>query len=125
MLILILLCGICGLADPTVLDCLSGSDTDSAIELIRKLGGRIKVEQVDKEKVVVEISLKGDRVDDSGLMAASRFRKLKRLYIWGPESRVTDVGLAALAQLKELRKLVLKGVSATDKGLSHVAQITT
>src|SRR6266705_2502665 len=82
------------------------ADDPPAVSRIRELGGRIKREDNNSGKPVVEVDLSLSQVTDSDLTGLKQFKRLMVLNL-SHCSKVTNVGLKELKELKQLRSLNL------------------
>lgn len=91
----------------------------AAISELRKLRGRC---QLDDNKSVIDVDLRGPAVTDGSLAHLRPFAHLQRLKI--SQARVTDAGLMHLEGLSNVRFLTLRMTNVTDAGMVHLRGMT-
>ncbi len=97
------------------------AEETAAIAAIKKLGGRITLEDATPDTSVVEVNLVGEQFDDEVLAELElSLRDLPKLGTLGiVSSRVTDAGIEHLAELMALTHLRLNA-HVTGKGLESL-----
>ena len=98
------------------------TDQAKAIAEIKKLGGKVKVDETSPDKPVVGVWMRDTTSTDAGLKWLKGLRSLQSLDL--ATSKVTDAGLKNVEQLTNLRSLSLASTSVTDAGLSHLKGLT-
>ena len=91
------------------------SQEEEAIAAIKALRGKF---EVDENKAIVMVDLRGTKATDAGLVHLKGLTKLEGLLLAG--SKITDAGMAHLKGLTKLEGLDLKGTKVTDAGLAHL-----
>ena len=71
-----------------------------AIAAIKKLGGRVKVDDEKPGKPVISVDLRRTKVTDAGLVHLKGLTELRGLFLY--YTNVTDAGLVHLKGLTEL-----------------------
>jgi hypothetical protein len=91
-----------------------------AIAEIKKLGGKVTVDEgiLGKPRFCVDLSLA--KVIDAGLEHLKGLTKLQGLHPGGP--KITDAGLEHLQGLTKFQRLTLMGTKVTDKGVKKLQQ---
>src|SRR5437868_6633691 len=107
--------GLLLLADP------GRADEATAIEAIKKLGGRVEVDAKRPGQPVVGVDLDNTKVTDAGLKELKEVKSLQTLYL--SVTAVTDAGLKELKELKNLQTLYLNGTKVTDRGLKELKDL--
>src|SRR5256885_1977002 len=100
---------------------LGRADEATAIEAIKKLGGRVEVDAKRPGQPVVGVDLANTKVTDAGLKVLKELKELKSLqtlYLNG--TKVTDTGLKELKDLKNLRTLEVGFTAVTDTGVKEL-----
>jgi hypothetical protein len=92
---------------------------DQAVAAIRRMRGKVVVDENRKGRPVVAVSLRGTNVDDVGLGLVAGFSQLEELDLLC-QQRITDTGLVHLRGLTRLKKLILTSSHITDRGLEHL-----
>ena len=95
---------------------------EQAIVAIKKLRGRITVDEKSPGKPVVQVLLVGTHVTDAGIVHLKGLPKLQRLRL--SFTKVSDAGLACLKGLTDLEMLVLFHTKIGDAGLVHLKGLT-
>ena len=91
---------------------------NKAITAIRRLGGRVDLDEKKPGKPAVYVSLNREEgVTDAGLVHLKELAGLEEL--WLTETTVTDAGLVHLKGLTRLEKLNLQQTKVGDAGLVH------
>ena len=91
---------------------------------IKKLGGKITLDENTPGKPVCGVDLSRTQVTDAGLMHLEGFAALQAL--WLPATKITDARLEHLKGLTQLQRLSLRGSKVTDAGLvglEHLARL--
>ncbi|HEX5271388.1 MAG TPA: hypothetical protein VFW33_12905, partial [Gemmataceae bacterium] len=81
---------------------------------IRRLGGRVVIDERDPARPVVRAELRGSGAGDGDLAALRGLDAMREIDLGS--TRVTDAGLAALHDLAGLRRVYLDGTAVTDAG---------
>ena len=94
---------------------------EEAIAAIKKLGGKVKIDEKSPGKPVIEVHLHKTKVTDDWLEHLKVLTKLEYLLL-----SVTKVnaGLVHLKGLNSLRTLTLRSTKITDAGLVHLKGLT-
>ena len=98
------------------------ADQAKAAAEIKKMGGRIKVDEKSPGKPVIDVVFFETTLTDAGLVHVSRLTKLKRLTL--EDTQVTDAGLVHLSGLSNLQWLDLWGTKVGYTGLVHLKGLT-
>src|SRR5947209_7558853 len=96
------------------------ADEATAIEAIKKLGGRVEVDAKRPGQPVVGVDLDNTKVTDAGLKV---LKQLKSLQFLDMGDNVTDAGLKELKELKHLQSLGLGYTEVTDAGLKELKEL--
>jgi internalin A len=94
------------------------TDREKAAALVKKLGGRIEVDEKSKDAPIVAVHLSDTKVTDADLEALKPLTQLHRLYL--QNTSITDAGLEHLKGLAELHTLSLNHTKVTDAGLENL-----
>jgi internalin A len=94
------------------------TDREKAVALVKKLGGRIEVDEKSKDVPIVAVHLSDTKVSDADLEALKPLTQLHRLYL--QNTTITDAGLEHLKALSELHTLSLNHTKVTDAGLESL-----
>ncbi len=95
---------------------------DKAVAIIwRDLRGRVTRDEKAPGKPVIEVTLQGTKVTDTGLKELAPLKNLTTLILQA--TKVTDSGLKELAHLKNLTTLHLQATPITDAGLKELAPL--
>jgi len=101
-------------------------EQEKAIAEIKKLGGRVNVDETSPSKPVKSVGLAGSKVTDAGLEHLKDLTKLQSLRLF--HTNVTDAGLTNLKGLTQLHSLILKmrydDHEITDAGLANLKGLT-
>src|SRR6516164_5000490 len=81
-----------------------GAAEQQVIAAIKKLGGRVELDETRPGKPVVRVSLEGTAVTDADLSSLAVFTQLRELDLSG--TAITDTGLVHLKRLTQLRTLI-------------------
>jgi hypothetical protein len=92
---------------------------EQAIAEIETMGGRC---DFDEKGQLLQVTLKGPEVTDSGLKHLKGLTNFKALVL--DKTRVTDAGLERLNGLTNLKGLALIRTPFTDAGLEHLKGLT-
>jgi hypothetical protein len=104
----------CGCAKPA---------QERAIAEIRRLEGKVEIDEKAPERPLVKVDLSFTRVTDAGLVHLAGTARLRELYLCG--TGVTEEGLEHLSGLTNLRVLDLwRCESLTDASLKHLGGMT-
>jgi hypothetical protein len=106
------------LIGPTV----QAADQSEAVAAIKKLGGKVEVDEAAAGKPVVKVDFQKAPVSDADLEHLKGLNKLQELRLSG--TKITDHGLGYLKGLTELRKLTLDRTEVTDDGLKLLQPLT-
>ena len=82
------------------------ADEADAIKLVERLGGKIKRDDKQPGKPVVEVNLSVKKVTDADLKQLKELKQLASLNLFGCRE-VTDAGVKELKELKQLTSLTL------------------
>ena len=93
-----------------------------AIAAIKKLGGKVTLDEKKPGKPVISVDLNYTKVADAGLVHLQGLTKLQTLRLIA--SNVPDAGLVDLKDLTELQVLWLYKTKITDTGLVHLKGLT-
>lgn len=93
-------------------------DQEQAIEMIRRVGGRYRVDENRSDRPIISIDLEESQVQDDDLRYLGGLTHLRRLDL--EETRITDEGLKHLRGLTSLEYLDLEETKITDEGLRHL-----
>ena len=99
-------------------------DQEKAVAVVKRLGGKVEIDQSRLGKLVVAVDLLFAKTTDEDLAQLKVLTSLERLDLGGRVSKFTNSGLAALEGMKNLRSLSLAGSKITDGGLSHIKGLT-
>jgi hypothetical protein len=102
---------LCGAAEPN-------ADHAKAIAEIKKLGGKVTVDEKSPGKPVISVDLTQTKVTDAGLVYVEALTRLQSLDVSWAE--VTDAGLVHLRELNKLQLLDLFGTKVTDAGIRQL-----
>ena len=92
-----------------------------AIEAIKRLGGRVTIDQAHPDKPVVGVQFgRGGR--DRDLVLLKSLPKLRVLNL--EAAGITDVGMGIINGLTELTSLNVARTEITDVGLAHLTDLT-
>jgi hypothetical protein len=91
-----------------------------AVAEIRRLHGRVTVDEKSPDKPVIGVSLASPMVTDVALEHLQCLTQLQSLKL--AHTHVTDVGLAHLKGLTKLLELYLTGTQVTDAGVEKLQQ---
>ena len=94
------------------------ADQAKAIAEIRKLHGRVTIDEKSPDKPVIEASLSGPQASDAALEHLKGLTQLRTLNLGG--AQVTDAGLANLKNLFDLQDLDLRETRVTGTGLANL-----
>jgi hypothetical protein len=106
---------------------------DKAIDEIKKLGGRVKIDEKDPDTPVIGVSFDNTpsrpiKLTDADMKNLKAFPRLQKLEFVGALSigaiNVTDAGLENLIGLTQLQSLDLGGTKITDAGLIYLTVLT-
>jgi hypothetical protein len=100
----------CGLSE----DRLPSAEAE-AVAAIRKLGGKIELNDSKSDPRVVKVCLNNPNVTDQDLQWIAKLPRVQQLVL--TKSNISDVGLPQLTQLVELHSLNLNATRVTDEGL--------
>ncbi len=89
-----------------------------AIAEIKKLGGRVVVDEKSPGKPAIAVDFTQTTVADAGLVNLKALAQLQQLDLG--ITRVTDAGLVNLSGLTQLQKLNLHGTCVTDAGMVNL-----
>jgi len=95
---------------------------DAALAEIKKLGGRVAVQETRPGRPVEILILYGPRVTDAALVHLKGLTSLKSLSLWA--TQVTDAGLVHLKGLTNIITLDLTETQITGDGLEHLKGLT-
>ena len=95
---------------------------EQAIAAIKKLGGKVTIDEKSPNKPVIKVDLSHSKVTDKGLIELSELFKLQSLNLSG--TNITDAGLEQLKKLTKLQTLDLRNTNITDAGLKHLKRLT-
>jgi hypothetical protein len=113
---LLLICG------STVCAHSNDSEQEQAVARIKKLGGKVEVDDKSPGKPVIRVDLHGTRVTDADLVHLTALTQLQKLNLgW---TQVGDAGLEHLKDLTKLQRLVLDNTKVTDAGLRQLKGLT-
>jgi hypothetical protein len=98
------------------------AEQEAAIAAIKKLGGKVHVDDKRPGKPVVAVGLRSTRVTDAGLVHLKGLTQLQGLDL--NFTKVTDAGLVHLKGLTKLQVLYLWRTEVTDAGLVHLKGLT-
>jgi len=98
----------------------TNTDQAKAIAEIKKLGGKVTV---DEKSPVISVELEGTRVSDANLASLKGLTQLQSLELKNTD--VTDAGLAIVKGLTHLQSLDLTTSKVTDAGLANLCELTT
>jgi hypothetical protein len=90
------------------------AETTAPGAAIRRLGGRVVIDERDPARPVVKAELRGSGAGDGDLAALRGLDAVREIDLGS--TRVTDQGLAALHGLAGLRRVYLDGTAVTDAG---------
>src|SRR5262249_47050285 len=93
------------------------ADEAVAVKAIKKLGGKVTVDDKRPGKPVVGVNLGGTKVTDAGLKELKELKNLRELNLG--DTQVTGAGLKELKELKNLQGLDLSYGEVTDVGLKE------
>jgi len=94
------------------------SDQAKSIAEIKRLGGKVALDEKTPGKPVIEVDLWDTNVTDTEL---EHLKGLTQLWnLWLDDTQVTDRGLRHLKGLKKLEDLHLQGTKVSDAGLEHL-----
>jgi beta-lactamase regulating signal transducer with metallopeptidase domain/Leucine-rich repeat (LRR) protein len=96
----------------------SSADQAKTIAEIKKLGGKVTVDEKSPGKPVIGVDLRATKVTDSGLERLKDLRQLQSILLQSP--KVTDAGMEHLKGLSQLRQLWFISSEVTDAGLEHL-----
>ncbi len=91
------------------------STPDEAITAIKKLGGKVTV---DENNDVIKVRCGYSKITDAALEHLKGLTKLKELYLNNTE--ITDAGLVHLKGLVNLELLIIRRTKVTDAGVVHL-----
>jgi Leucine Rich Repeat (LRR) protein len=94
------------------------TDRDKGAALVKKLGGRIEVDEKAKDSAIIAVHLSDTKVADADLETLKPLTQLHRLYL--QNTMITDAGLEHLKGLTELHTLSLNHTKVTDAGLEYL-----
>jgi Leucine-rich repeat (LRR) protein len=94
------------------------TEREKAVALVKKLGGRVEVDEKAKDSPIVAVHLSDTKVNDADLEALKSLTQLHRLYL--QNTTITDAGLEHLQALTELQTLSLNHTKVTDAGLDNL-----
>jgi beta-lactamase regulating signal transducer with metallopeptidase domain/Leucine-rich repeat (LRR) protein len=94
------------------------ADEAKAIAEIRKLGGKVTVDEKNPGKPVIDVELESTKVTDAWLEHLKGLNQLHSLILF--QTQVTGTGLVHLKSLPRLEILFLTGTPVTDAGLVHL-----
>src|SRR6187402_3260958 len=98
------------------------SDEAAAIVAIKKMGGKITVDEARPGKPVIKVVMAMKTVTDADLIQVAAFSQLQSLQL--RTSRVTDAGLIHLQGLTQLQVLHLGNTQVTDAGMPALQGLT-
>ena len=93
-----------------------------AIAEIKKLGGKVTVDEKIPDKPIISVDLTDSMVSDAGLESLKGLAALQSLDLHGTE--VTDAGLECLKGFTENRSLNLSDTKVTDAGPKRLKGLT-
>jgi internalin A len=100
-------------------------DESHAVQVIKKLGGSVAIDEKAPGKPVVAVSFASTDLTDDGLKeiagSLAALKGLKSLDLYATE--VTDAGLKQLAGLSGLQVLRLSATKITDAGMKHLKEL--
>ena len=95
------------------------STLDDAITAIKKLGGKVTV---DENNDAIKVRLGYSKITDAGLEHLKELTELKELFLNNTD--ITDAGLVHLKGLTKLQGLGFTRTNVTDAALVHVESLT-
>src|SRR5262245_10655415 len=98
-----------------------GDNSDELAAIVKKLGGKLKRLDYDKDRVAFEVDLKGTKTSDADLAVLGKIPGIHTLDL--SFTQVTDEGLASFAGYKDLRHLTLMGTKVTDAAIVPLSRI--
>ena len=96
----------------------ANTDQAKAIAEVKKLGGKVVVDEKSPGKAVIGVDLQNTKVTDAGLKHLEGLTKLRDINLGG--TKVTDAGLEHLKGLTNLQSLFLGRTKVTDAALEHL-----
>jgi len=97
----------------------ANSTHDEAITAIKKLGGKVTV---DENNDAIKVRLGYSKITDAGLKHLKEFTELKELFLNNTD--ITDAGLVHLKGLANLELLIIRKTKITDAGVMHLNGLT-
>jgi Leucine-rich repeat (LRR) protein len=88
---------------------------------IVKLGGRLKIDDKDANKPIIEVHLPNAKVTDAELALLADWTELRLLDLSG--TKISDAGLASLKKLTRLETLTLPFTDINGDGLKFLAPL--
>ena len=98
------------------------SPQEKAIAAIKRVGGKIIVDNTARGKPVIGVDFRRNKIIDSDLKYLQTFTELKKLDLY--DTGITDAALAHLASLTRLELLEINSPKVTDAGLKHLHGLT-
>jgi hypothetical protein len=98
------------------------TEREKAVALVKKLGGRVEIDEKVKDTPIVALHLSDTKVTDADLEALNSLAQLHRLYL--QNTTITDAGLEHLRALTELYTLSLNHTKVTDAGLENLKALS-
>jgi hypothetical protein len=103
----------------------AGEPEDSAVQLVKKLGGVVDRDERAPGKPVIVVYLSHKKVTSANLKELAKelaaLNDLRKLDLF--DTNTEDKDLKEIAILKQLQWLVLGGTRVTDAGLKHLAAL--
>ena len=91
------------------------------LDAIQKWGGRVKRNEKEPHKPVVQVDLANTKITDNDLGQLKNLKEIRRLHLDG--TNTTDAGLGEIMGLKKLIWLSLRGTKITDAGLAYLKDL--
>jgi WD40 repeat protein len=110
-------------ADSSARDGKKESEQEKAIAEIKKLGGKVAIDEKSPDKPVVEVNLSYGPVTDAGLAYLKGLPQLQSLNL-EECGKITDAGLANVKGLTRLKMLNLRRTNITDAGMVNLKGLT-
>ena len=103
---------------PTKAKQTKSADQEKAIAAIKKLGGKVTLDEKQFRKPVVRVNLSGTKVTDAGLVHLKGLTNLRWLDLG--DTNVTDAGLVHLKGLTKLERLDLWSTKVSATGFKEL-----
>jgi hypothetical protein len=93
-------------------------ETEKILEEVRKLGGKVELDEMAAGKPVIFIKLNDIPVEDAFVIRVASIATLRKLHL--ASTKAGDEALKSVGKMKELEHLDLAFAPVTDSGLKHL-----